>query len=66
MVDDEFVSLREMADWLGVSVTIAYRMVRTGEVGSRRIGGLYRVSKTDLEKYLQRTHRPARAECAGA
>ena len=38
MVDDEFLSIRDVMERLGAGVRIAYRLVRTGGFGSRRRG----------------------------
>ncbi|NLB68425.1 MAG: helix-turn-helix domain-containing protein [Lentisphaerae bacterium] len=46
-------SLEEVATMLGVTYQLIYRLVRSGELPAIRLGKLYRVSKQDLEKYLE-------------
>jgi excisionase family DNA binding protein len=49
----EYMSLEEVADMLGVTYQLIYRLVRSGELPAVRLGKLYRVSRSDLEKYLE-------------
>ena len=46
-------SLEEVATMLGVTYQLIYRLVRSGEIPATRLGKLYRVSKRDLEHYLE-------------
>ena len=57
--EKEFMSLEEVADFLGVTYQLIYRLVRSGELPAARLGKLYRVSRTDLSAYLERTKREA-------
>ena len=51
----EYLSLEEIADMLGVTYQLIYRLVRSGELPAVRLGKLYRVSRDDLNKYLERS-----------
>lgn len=51
----EYMSLEEVADMLGVTYQLIYRLVRGGEIPAVRLGKLYRVSKADLDAYLARS-----------
>jgi len=53
----EYLSLEEVADKLGVTYQLIYRLVRAGELPAVRLGKLYRVSNADLEQYLERNKR---------
>ena len=50
--DAEYLSLEEVADLLGVTYQLIYRLVRSGELPAVRLGKLYRVSRADLDNYL--------------
>ena len=50
-----FYSLEEIAEMLGVTYQLIYRLVRSGEIPAVRLGRLYRVSKPDLERYLEQS-----------
>ena len=50
----EYLSLEEVAEMLGVTYQLIYRLARSGELPAIRLGKLYRVSRTDLERYLER------------
>ncbi len=60
--EKEYLSLEEVADSLGVTYQLIYRLVRTGDLPAARLGKLYRVSRRDLEAWLERSKR----EAAGA
>jgi len=51
--ETEYMSLEEVADMLGVTYQLIYRLVRAGELPAVRLGKLYRVSRADLEHYLE-------------
>ncbi len=53
--DKEFYSLEEVADKLGVTYQLIYKLVRTGDLPAIRLGKLYRVSADDLAAYLERS-----------
>jgi excisionase family DNA binding protein len=57
--EKEFLSLEEVADTLGVTYQLIYRLVRSGEMPAARVGKLYRVSRTDLNSYLEKTKKTA-------
>ena len=52
--DNMYMSLEEVADMLGVTYQLIYRLVKAGELPAVRLGKLYRVSRTDLDTYLER------------
>lgn len=52
--ETEYMSLEEVADMLGVTYQLIYRLVRAGELPAVRLGKLYRVSRADLNHYLER------------
>lgn len=56
-----YMSLEEVADMLGVTYQLIYRLVRAGELPAVRLGKLYRVSRTDLEHYLEKNKNAAAA-----
>ena len=58
-VDKEHLSLEEVADEMGVTYQLIYRLVRTGEMPAARLGKLYRVSRADLNAYLERSKQSA-------
>ncbi len=53
--DKEFLSLEEVADLMGVTYQLIYRLVRSGELPAVRLGKLYRVSNQDLRAYLEKS-----------
>lgn len=58
-------SLEEVAEMLGVTYQLIYRLVRSGEIPAARLGKLYRVSKHDLERYLEQSKTAAAGvDCA--
>ena len=57
MGSEEYKSLEEVAEMLGVTYQLIYRLVRSGELSAVRLGKLYRVSVRDLDAYLARSKR---------
>jgi excisionase family DNA binding protein len=47
--DDRMLSLKECADWLGVSMSTMRTLVKKEEIVAKKIGGLWRVRPQDLE-----------------
>ena len=50
-----FLSLEDVATLLDVNYQLIYRLVRTGELPSARVGKVYRVLRSDLDAYLERS-----------
>lgn len=57
--ENGYMSLEEVADMLGVTYQLIYRLVRSGEMPAVRLGKLYRVSRADLDLYLERSKNAA-------
>jgi excisionase family DNA binding protein len=51
----EYLSVREVAELLGVSVRTAYTLVTSGEIPAVRVRSLWRIQRTALEQHLART-----------
>ena len=62
--DKEFMTLEEVADLLGVTYNLIYRLVRAGDIPASKIGRVYRVARSDLDKYLEQTKEHAGGVCA--
>jgi excisionase family DNA binding protein len=51
-VEAAYLSVRELALYLGVSRRTAYELIWTGAVPSVRVGGQHRVPRAELERQL--------------
>lgn len=51
------LSLIEARKILGVSRNTMYELVRTGEVPSRKIGGVWKIREDKLDAYTQKTEK---------
>lgn len=51
-------SVEEVAEMLGIGRTAVYRLIKTGDLGSQKVGGSRRIFLSDLEDYLgeERAH----------
>jgi len=49
----EWITLRDMQEVLGIGSTKAYSLVASGEVPSVRIGRAIRISRKELEHWLE-------------
>ena len=54
------MGVAELAKFLGIGRTYAYRLLTEGEIPCARIGRLRKVRRTDAEKFVE-----ARIECGG-
>lgn len=50
---DEWFTLAELGDWLKISRTTAYRLVREKHIPAYRIGRATRVRRRDVERWLE-------------
>ena len=57
MSEKEFLSLEEVAEKLGVTYQLVYKLARSGDLPAVRLGKLYRVSAVDLDVYLEEKKR---------
>lgn len=53
-MDIKFYSLEEVAELFGVNYQLIYKLVKTGELPSVRIGKMFRVSEVQLREYMDR------------
>lgn len=53
------LKVAQVADRLNISVSLAYNLIQTGELGHHRIRGVIRVSEEQIEHYLQGVRREA-------
>jgi excisionase family DNA binding protein len=47
------MSPKETADYLGVSMAVVYRLVRSGRLRAAKIGGQYRITQTAVRQLLE-------------
>ena len=52
---NKYLSLEQVADFLGVDYQLVYRLVRSGELSAIRVGRVYRVSPDDLNQFIERS-----------
>jgi len=53
--DTKYMTIEEVAELLGVTYQLIYRLVRSGELPAVRIGRVYRITGTDLDAFLEKT-----------
>ena len=59
--EHEWLKVPEVAQVLRIARSRAYELVGSGEIPSIRIGRSVRVSRKELDRWLEEQHRP----CAG-
>jgi excisionase family DNA binding protein len=52
--DKEYLKVTEVAEYLQIGRTRAYELVSSGEIPSVRIGRSVRVSRRELERWLEK------------
>lgn len=50
----EFLTIQEVAEWLGVSDKTVSRLVLSGQLPATKVGGLYRLRHADIQEYLEK------------
>ena len=60
--DTKYMTIEEVADLLGVTYRLIYRLVRSGELPAVRVGRVYRITGTDLDAYLEKSKTSRGAE----
>lgn len=54
----QYLSPRQVADLLGVSVKTVSRRIADGEIRASRIGRLLRIAAPDVHRYVERNELP--------
>jgi excisionase family DNA binding protein len=57
VAEQDFFSVQELADKLGVSKDTVYRLIRKGELPYHQIGRAIRFRWADVEEYLKRVRK---------
>jgi excisionase family DNA binding protein len=60
------LTVKQVAERLSISRSLAYRMIRSGEIPSYRIANCRRVSEEDLQKYLKQAQERKTTELPSA
>ena len=53
MPDDELLTAQEAAAYLRINLKLLYKLIDSGEIKAKRVGRVYRITKTALNTYLQ-------------
>ena len=53
MSDDELLTAQEAAAYLRINLKLLYKLIDCGEIKAKRVGRVYRITKTALNTYLQ-------------
>jgi excisionase family DNA binding protein len=54
----EWLSIRQLQDLLGIGHTKAYSLVASGEIPSVKIGRIIRINRQDLRDWLEQQRQP--------
>jgi excisionase family DNA binding protein len=54
-MERRWLTVGQVSRMLGISAMTVYRRIDSGELAAVKIGGLYRISESDLEAYLDRS-----------
>jgi len=56
-IDKQWLSVAEVASYMGVSVHVVTSMLRAGDMPGVKFGREWRVARVDLESYLNQARR---------
>jgi|tagenome__1003787_1003787.scaffolds.fasta_scaffold20834729_3 excisionase family DNA binding protein len=48
------MSVAQAADYLGVNVTLVYRLIKAGDLRSTKVGSVLRLRPSDLDDFIDR------------
>lgn len=57
-MDDEILTLKEVASYLKVAEKTAYRLAAEGRLPGFKVGGSWRFKRQDIERWIE-TQRPS-------
>lgn len=49
----QYLSIKDVAEWLNVDYKTIYRLIRQNELPAAKVGGVYRISREDVEHYVE-------------
>jgi putative molybdopterin biosynthesis protein len=61
-VEEAYFTVEEVADRLKVSHMTVYRWIKAGQLGAYKIGGEFRITERDIERFLQERRFPVKGE----
>ncbi|MGM4982423.1 helix-turn-helix domain-containing protein [Rhizobium sp. 11_C7_N12_5] len=53
-MDDDIITIREVAEYLRLKEKTAYALVAKGEIPGFKVGGSWRFRRSELEKWIVR------------
>jgi len=53
MSDDELLTTQEAAHILRINIKLLYKLIDNGEIKAKRVGRVFRITRTALNNYLQ-------------
>ena len=62
---ERLLSIEDVADILGLEYKTINRLIKTGDLPAARIGRVYRISRADLEAYIERQKQRMHEEVTG-
>lgn len=54
--NEQYFSVNEVAEKFGVNPKTVFRHVREGKIPAFKIGGQWRIAKSQLDKYIEENH----------
>jgi excisionase family DNA binding protein len=50
---DDVMSIYDLMDYLNISRTTAYRLLKTKKINAIKIGGIYKIPRENVVKFMQ-------------
>lgn len=57
-----YLSVKDVAQQLGVDIKTIYRLIRKGDLPAGKIGNVYRLRQSDVDSYVERQFERTRQE----
>lgn len=62
MYKEQLLSVKDVANWLGVSVETVRRLTKRGELPAKKIGWQWRYQQKDIQAYLDQKMNEGKVE----
>ena len=58
-MDDDILTVKELAVWLKLNEKTAYKLVLQGKIPAFKVGGSWRITREEIKKWIEKQHKKA-------
>ncbi len=61
-MDDDILTVKELAAWLKLNEKTAYKLVLQGKIPGFKVGGSWRITRGEIKKWIEKQQEKASKE----